>query len=123
MLQKIDLDKIINDQDGEEKDTKKVIPEYHKDLNVAGYHTLVCLYNDLTDYIEKYRDLLLKGCKGLINAQEEARQKAQEAAETLKEENNSIDEYIQKIILQKSIIVIRKILLLLRQTVHFQFKR
>lgn len=104
MLQKIDLDKVINDQGGEEKDTKKVIPEYYKDLNVAGYHTLVCLYNDLTDYIEKYRDLLLKGCKGLINAQEEIKNEF----ELLLQFNKEDFDYLEKLLIERQNLINNK---------------
>lgn len=73
MLEKIDLEKIINDPSyGEEEDTRKVNKRnIMKALTIQGYDELVDMYNDLTYYIEKHRDFLLSGCVGLTNAQQE----------------------------------------------------
>lgn len=75
MLEKVDLDKIINEPEEEEQDIKpnsrKVKREIIKDLTIQGYTELCNLYNDLIGYIEDYRDLLVKGAVGLRNAQQE----------------------------------------------------
>ena len=71
MLEKIDLEKIINDPSYGEEETKRFSRDNMKSLTIQGYDELVDMYNDLTYYIEKHRDLLLSGCVGLTNAQQE----------------------------------------------------
>lgn len=75
MLEKIDLEKIINDPSYGEEETSnnsiKVKRDIVKSLTIQGYDELVDMYGDLTYYIEKHRDLLLSGCVGLTNAQQE----------------------------------------------------
>ena len=75
MLEKIDLEKIINDPSYGEEETStnsiKVKRDIMKSLTIQGYDELVDMYGDLTYYIEKQRDLLLSGCVGLTNAQQE----------------------------------------------------
>ena len=72
MLEKIDLEKIINDPSyGEEEDKKRFSRDIMKSLTIQGYDELVEMYGDLIYYIEKHRDLLLSGCVGLTNAQQE----------------------------------------------------
>ena len=72
MLEKIDLEKIINDPSyGEEEEPKRFSRDIMKSLTIQGYDELVDMYGDLTYYIEKHRDLLLSGCVGLTNAQQE----------------------------------------------------
>lgn len=72
MLEKIDLDKIINDPSyGEEEDTRKVKRDNMKSLTIQGYDELVNMCSDLDYYIERQKDLLLDGCVGLPNAQQE----------------------------------------------------
>ena len=75
MLEKIDLEKIINDPSYGEEETStnsiKVKRDIMKSLTIQGYDELVDMYGDLTYYIEKKRDFLLEGCIGLTNAQQE----------------------------------------------------
>ena len=72
MLEKIDLEKIINDPSyGEEEDKKRFSRDIMKSLTIQGYDELVDMYGDLIYYIEKHRDFLLSGCVGLTNAQQE----------------------------------------------------
>lgn len=86
MLEKVDLDKVINDPSfGEEEDTRKVKRDIMKSLTIQGYDELIDMYQDLTYYIEKHRDLLLSGCVGLTNAQQE-----------IKNEYNTLLDYNQK---------------------------
>ena len=72
MLEKVDLEKIINDPSyGEEEEPKRFSRDIMKSLTIQGYDELVDMYGDLIYYIEKHRDLLLSGCNGLTNAQQE----------------------------------------------------
>ena len=72
MLEKIDLEKIINDPSyGEEEEPKRFSRDIMKSLTIQGYDELVDMYGDLIYYIEKHRDFLLSGCVGLTNAQQE----------------------------------------------------
>ena len=72
MLEKIDLEKIINDPSyGEEEDKKRFSRDIMKSLTVQGYDELVDMYGDLIYYIEKQKDFLLEGCVGLPNVQQE----------------------------------------------------
>ena len=75
MLEKIDLEKIINDPSYGEEETStnsiKVKRDIMKSLTIQGYDELVDMYGDLTYYIEKKRDFLLEGCIGLPNVQQE----------------------------------------------------
>lgn len=73
MLEKVDLDKIINEPEEEQEETKskRVKRDVLKDITIQGYSELVDMYGDLVYYIEKKLDLLLKGCVGLNKAQQE----------------------------------------------------
>ena len=72
MLEKIDLEKIINDPSyGEEEDKKRFSRDIMKSLTIQGYDELVEMYGDLIYYIEKQKDFLLEGCVGLPNVQQE----------------------------------------------------
>ena len=72
MLEKIDLEKIINDPSyGEEEDKKRFSRDIMKSLTIQGYDELVDMYGDLTYYIERQKDFLLEGCVGLPNVQQE----------------------------------------------------
>lgn len=71
MLEKIDLEKIINDPSYGEEETKRFSRDIMKSLTIQGYDELVDMYGDLIYYIEKHRDFLLEGCVGLPNAQQE----------------------------------------------------
>ena len=80
MLEKIDLEKIINDPSYGEEETStnsiKVKGDIVKSLTIQGYDELVDMYGDLIYYIEKHRDLLLEGCNGLTNAQQEIKKES-----------------------------------------------
>ena len=72
MLEKIDLEKIINDPSyGEEEDKKRFSRDIMKSLTIQGYDELVDMYGDLIYYIERQKDFLLEGCVGLPNVQQE----------------------------------------------------
>ena len=75
MLEKIDLEKIINDPSYGEDETItnsiKVKRDIMKSLTIQGYDELVDMYGDLTYYIERQKDFLLEGCVGLPNVQQE----------------------------------------------------
>ena len=72
MLEKIDLEKIINDPSyGEEEDKKRFKRDIMKSLTIQGYDELVDMYGDLIYYIERQKDFLLEGCVGLPNVQQE----------------------------------------------------
>lgn len=98
MLEKIDLEKIINDPSyGEEEDTRKVKRDIMKSLTIQGYDELVDMYNDLTYYIERHRDLLLSGCNGLTNAQQEIKKEY----ETLLQFNQKSFEHLEKLLTER----------------------
>lgn len=71
MLEKIDLEKIINDPSYGEEEPKRFSRDIMKSLTIQGYDELVDMYGDLIYYIEKQKDLLLEGCVGLPNVQQE----------------------------------------------------
>ena len=72
MLEKIDLEKIINDPSyGEEEEPKRFKRDIMKSLTIQGYAELVDMYRDLTYYIERQKDLLLEVCVDLPNVQKE----------------------------------------------------
>ena len=72
MLEKIDLEKIINDPSfGEEEEPKRFSRDNMKSLTIQGYDELIDMYNDLDYYIERNKDFLLEGCVGLPNVQQE----------------------------------------------------
>lgn len=105
MLEKIDLDKIINDPSyGEEEDTRKVKRDIMKSLTIQGYDELVDMYGDLTYYIEKHRDLLLSGCVGLTNAQQEIKKEY----ETLLQFNQKSFEHLEKLLTERQNLINNK---------------
>ena len=106
MLEKIDLEKIINDPSyGEEEDTRKVNKRnIMKALTIQGYDELVDMYNDLTYYIEKHRDLLLSGCVGLTNAQQEIKKEY----ETLLQFNQKSFEHLEKLLTERQNLINKK---------------
>ena len=106
MLEKIDLEKIINDPSyGEEEDTRKVNKRnIMKALTIQGYDELVDMYNDLTYYIEKHRDLLLSGCVGLTNAQQEIKKEY----ETLLQFNQKSFEHLEKLLTERQKLINKK---------------
>lgn len=108
MLEKIDLEKIINDPSFGEEETStnsiKVKRDIVKSLTIQGYDELVDMYNDLTYYIEKHRDLLLSGCVGLTNAQQEIKKEY----ETLLQFNQKSFEHLEKLLIERQNLINNK---------------
>ena len=105
MLEKIDLEKIINDPSyGEEEDTSKVKRDTMKSLTIQGYDELVDMYGDLIYYIEKHRDLLLSGCNGLTNAQQEIKKEY----ETLLDFNQKSFKHLEKLLIERQNLINKK---------------
>ena len=109
MLEKIDLEKIINDPSyGEEEETStnsiKVKRDIMKSLTIQGYDELVDMYGDLTYYIEKHRDFLLSGCNGLTNAQQEIKKEY----ETLLQFNQKSFEHLEKLLTERQKLINKK---------------
>lgn len=105
MLEKIDLEKIINDPSyGEEEDTTKVKKDIMKSLTIQGYDELVDMYGDLIYYIEKHRDFLLSGCVGLTNAQQEIKKEY----ETLLQFNQKSFEHLEKLLTERQNLINKK---------------
>ena len=105
MLEKIDLEKIINDPSyGEEEDTIKVKGDIMKSLTIQGYDELIDMYQHLTYYIEKHRDFLLQGCVGLTNAQQEIKKEY----ETLLQFNQKSFEHLEKLLTERQKLINNK---------------
>ncbi len=105
MLEKVDLDKVINDPSyGEEEDTKRFSRDIMKSLTIEGYDELVDMYGDLTYYIEKQRDFLLSGCVGLTNAQQEIKKEY----ETLLQFNQKSFEHLEKLLIERQKLINKK---------------
>ena len=105
MLEKIDLEKIINDPSyGEEEDTRKVKGDIMKSLTIQGYDELIDMYQHLTYYIEKQRDFLLSGCVGLTNAQQEIKKEY----ETLLQFNQKSFEHLEKLLTERQNLISKK---------------
>ena len=105
MLEKIDLEKIINDPSyGEEEDTRKVKGDIMKSLTIQGYDELIDMYGHLAYYIEKHRDLLLSGCVGLTNAQQEIKKEY----ETLLELNRKSFKHLEKLLIERQNLINNK---------------
>lgn len=108
MLEKIDLEKIINDPSYGEEETSvnsiKVKRDIVKSLTIQGYDELVDMYGDLTYYIEKHRDLLLSGCVGLTNAQQEIKKEY----ETLLQFNQKSFEHLEKLLTERQDLINNK---------------
>ena len=105
MLEKIDLEKIINDPSyGEEEDTRKVKGDIMKSLTIQGYDELIDMYQHLTYYIEKHRDLLLSGCVGLTNAQQEIKKEY----ETLLDFNQKSFKHLEKLLIERQNLINNK---------------
>lgn len=105
MLEKIDLEKIINDPSyGEEEEPKRFSRDIMKSLTIQGYDELVDMYGDLTYYIEKHRDLLLSGCVGLTNAQQEIKKEY----ETLLQFNQKSFEHLEKLLTERQDLISKK---------------
>ena len=104
MLEKIDLEKIINDPSYGEEETKRFSRDIMKSLTIQGYDELVDMYNDLTYYIEKHRDFLLEGCNGLTNAQQEIKKEY----ETLLQFNQKSFEHLEKLLTERQNLINKK---------------
>ncbi len=105
MLEKIDLEKIINDPSyGEEEEPKRFSRDIMKSLTIQGYDELVDMYGDLTYYIEKKRDFLLEGCIGLTNAQQEIKKEY----ETLLQFNQKSFEHLEKLLTERQKLISKK---------------
>ena len=108
MLEKVDLDKIINDPSYGEEETStnsiKVKRDIMKSLTIQGYDELVDMYGDLIYYIEKHRDLLLSGCVGLVNAQQEIKKEY----ETLLQFNQKSFEHLEKLLIERQNLISKK---------------
>lgn len=104
MLEKIDLEKIINDPSYGEEEPKRFSRDIMKSLTIQGYDELVDMYGDLTYYIEKHRDLLLSGCVGLTNAQQEIKKEY----ETLLQFNQKSFEHLEKLLTERQKLISKK---------------
>lgn len=108
MLEKIDLEKIINDPSYGEEETSvnsiKVKRDIMKSLTIQGYDELVDMYGDLIYYIEKHRDLLLSGCVGLTNAQQEIKKEY----EILLQFNQKSFEHLEKLLTERQNLINNK---------------
>ena len=104
MLEKIDLEKIINDPSYGEEEPKRFSRDIMKSLTIQGYDELVDMYGDLIYYIEKHRDLLLSGCVGLINAQQEIKKEY----ETLLQFNQKSFEHLEKLLIERQKLINKK---------------
>lgn len=104
MLEKIDLEKIINDPSYGEEEPKRFSRDIMKSLTIQGYDELVDMYGDLTYYIEKHRDLLLSGCVGLTNAQQEIKKEY----ETLLQFNQKSFEHLEKLLTERQNLINKK---------------
>ena len=104
MLEKIDLEKIINDPSYGEEEPKRFSRDIMKSLTIQGYDELVDMYGDLIYYIEKQRDLLLSGCVGLQNA----RQEIKKEYETLLDFNQKSFEHLEKLLTERQKLISKK---------------
>lgn len=107
MLEKIDLEKIINDPSyGEEKETKKILKkeDIMKSLTIQGYDELIDMYNDLDYYIERQKDLLLEGCVGLPNVQQEIKKQYELALQI----NQKSFEHLEKLLTERQKLINKK---------------
>ena len=71
---------------------------------IEGYDELVDMYGDLIYYIEKHRDLLLQGCNGLTNAQQEIKKEY----ETLLQFNQKSFEHLEKLLTERQKLISKK---------------
>ena len=104
MLEKIGLEKIINDPSYGEEDTRKVKGDIMKSLTIQGYDELIDMYGHLTYYIEKHRDFLLSGCVGLTNAQQEIKKEY----ETLLDFNQKSFKHLEKLLIERQNLINNK---------------
>ena len=104
MLEKIDLEKIINDPSYGEEEPKRFSRDNMKSLTIQGYDELVDMYGDLTYYIEKKRDFLLEGCNGLTNAQQEIKKQYELALQI----NQKSFEHLEKLLTERQKLINKK---------------
>ena len=104
MLEKVDLEKIINDPSYGEEETTKVKRDNMKSLTIQGYDELVEMYCDLDYYIERQKDLLLDGCVGLPNVQQEIKRQY-ELALKINEKNF---EHLEKLLIERQNLINKK---------------
>ena len=105
MLEKIDLEKIINDPSyGEEEETKRFKRDIMKSLTIQGYDELVDMYNDLDYYIERQKDFLLEGCVGLPNVQQEIKKQYELALQI----NQKSFEHLEKLLIERQKLINKK---------------
>ena len=98
MLEKIDLEKIINDPSyGEEEEPKRFSRDIMKSLTIQGYDELVDMYNDLDYYIERQKDFLLEGCVGLPNVQQEIKRQYELSLKY----NEKSFEHLEKLLIER----------------------
>lgn len=104
MLEKIDLEKIINDPSYGEEEPKRFSRDIMKSLTIQGYDELVDMYGDLIYYIEKHRDFLLSGCVGLPNAQQEIKKEYELALQI----NQKSFEHLEKLLTERQNLINKK---------------
>lgn len=105
MLEKIDLEKIINDPSyGEEEEPKRFSRDNMKSLTIQGYDELVDMYNDLDYYIERQKDFLLEGCVGLPNVQREIKRQYELSLKF----NEKSFEHLEKLLTERQNLINKK---------------
>ena len=105
MLEKIDLEKIINDPSyGEEEEPKRFSRDIMKSLTIQGYDELVDMYNDLDYYIERQKDFLLEGCVGLPNVQQEIKKQYELTLQL----NQKSFEHLEKLLTERQKLINKK---------------
>ena len=104
MLEKIDLEKIINDPSYGEEEAKRFSRDIMKSLTIQGYDELVDMYNDLDYYIERQKDLLLEGCVGLPNVQQEIKKQYELALQF----NQKSFEHLEKLLTERQNLINNK---------------
>ena len=105
MLEKIDLEKIINDPSyGEEENKKRFSRDIMKSLTIQGYDELVDMYNDLDYYIERQKDFLLEGCVGLPNVQQEIKKQYELALQI----NQKSFKHLEKLLIERQNLINNK---------------
>lgn len=104
MLEKIDLEKIINDPSFGEEEPKRFSRDIMKSLTIQGYDELIDMYNDLDYYIERQKDLLLEGCVGLPNVQQEIKKQYELALQI----NQKSFEHLEKLLTERQNLINKK---------------
>ena len=103
--------KVIDDEESRNEhialgleNTKRFSRDIMKSLTIQGYDELVDMYGDLIYYIEKHRDLLLSGCVGLTNAQQEIKKEY----ETLLDFNQKSFKHLEKLLIERQNLINNK---------------